>query len=343
MQINLDQKRKQELEQSHKAEHDGRVRDRIKAVLLNCEGWSNRQIVQALRINEETIFTHLHDFINFEKLKPENGGSKSKLNEIQTTELIFYLEENTLTSTSQIRDYIFFKYQAKYTAQGLHEWLHRNNFSYKKPKECPAKADKIAQENFIKYYVELKNEAEKNNEPILFIDSVHPTMATKLSYGWIKKGTEKIIKTTASRTRMNISGAINLSEMKVISDEFQTINGEVTVSFLAKVHEHYDFAKNIHIILDNSGYHRSNIVKEFCEKQKIKLHFLPPYSPNLNPIERLWKVMNERSRNNQFFASAREFREKIDGFFTKIIPNITEELRGRITDSFRVVRSVTSV
>jgi DNA-binding NarL/FixJ family response regulator len=118
MQINLDQIKKSELELNHKSERDGRVRDRIKAVLLNSEGWTNRQIAQALRIDEETIFTHLAEFVNLEKLKPENGGSESKLDAIQTSELIFYLEENTFTKSSQIRDYIFFKYQISYSTQG---------------------------------------------------------------------------------------------------------------------------------------------------------------------------------------------------------------------------------
>ena len=311
-------------------------------VLLNCEGWNNRQIAQALRINEETVFNHLADFINFEKLKPENGGSTSQLNEAQTTELISYLEDNTYTSSAQIRDYIFFKYQAEYSTQGLNDWLIRNRFSYKKPKETPAKADPIAQQEFINFYQHLKGEADKKSEPILFIDSVHPSMATKLSYGWIRKGTEKLIKSTASRTRLNISGAIDLKTMKVISDDFETINGASIVEFLTQVRGSYGLAKNINIILDGSCYHRSNEVKNFCKNNGITLHFLPPYSPNLNPIERLWKVMNERTRNNQFFSSPKEFREKIRHFFTHIIPEISEELRGRITDNFRVVSSVSS-
>lgn len=103
MQINLSQNQKSQLEVRHKSERDGRVRDRIKAVLLNSEGWSNRQIAQALRLHEETVFTHLSDFINLEKLKPENGGSESKLYKAQTAELIFFLTENTLTSTAQIQ------------------------------------------------------------------------------------------------------------------------------------------------------------------------------------------------------------------------------------------------
>ena len=52
--------------------------DRIKAVLLKSEGWTNRTIAQALRIHEETVRQHLTDWITDEKLKPENGGSSSK-------------------------------------------------------------------------------------------------------------------------------------------------------------------------------------------------------------------------------------------------------------------------
>jgi transposase len=47
----------------------------------------------------------------------------------------------------------------------------------------------------------------------------------------------------------------------------------------------------------------------------IVLHYLPPYSPNLNPIEIVWKVMNEHVRNNLFFSLAKEFREAIKQFF----------------------------
>jgi transposase len=47
-------------------------------------------------------------------------------------------------------------------------------------------------------------------------------------------------------------------------------------------------------------------VVEKAKELNIKLHYLPPYSPNLNPIERLWKVMNEHARNNKYFATAKE-------------------------------------
>ncbi|EFN8037403.1 IS630 family transposase, partial [Escherichia coli] len=74
----------------------------------------------------------------------------------------------------------------------------------------------------------------------------------------------------------------------------------------------------------------------------IELHYLPPYSPNLNPIERLWKVMNEKSRNNVYFKSKRDFKAAIDQFFTVTLPEIADSLASRINDNFQVLKPASS-
>ncbi|MCU3204392.1 helix-turn-helix domain-containing protein, partial [Enterobacter hormaechei subsp. hoffmannii] len=79
MKITLTPQQKLQLEQMHDIERDSRVCDRIKAVLLASEGWSQTMISQALRIHESTVARHLSDYVLSEKLKPENGGSQSKL------------------------------------------------------------------------------------------------------------------------------------------------------------------------------------------------------------------------------------------------------------------------
>src|SRR3990167_7651077 len=95
MRIELTNKEKEELESQHRKERDRRVADRIKAVLLAAEGWTQKQIAPALRIRYETVQDHLNDYQNSKKLKPENGGSQSHLNSLQTSELIKHLEDNT--------------------------------------------------------------------------------------------------------------------------------------------------------------------------------------------------------------------------------------------------------
>lgn len=332
-----------ELKAQHKKERDRRIADRIKAIIHKSNGWSNKDIAEALFLDEETISTHINDFFESKKLKPENGGSQSNLNSQQIEELDKHLTENTYEKTGQIIEYIERSYGVCYTQSGMNSLLHRLNFSYKKPTAIPAKADPEKQKQFIETYEKLKKETPEN-EPILFGDSVHPTMATKIVYGWIKTGQDKPIATIASRTRINLTGAICLKTLRVITQSFDTINGDSTIAFLKKLKNAYPDAPFIHIILDQAGYNRCQAVKEFAEATNIKIHLLPPYSPNLNPIERLWKFMNEKVRNNKVFSSAEEFRKTINGFFEILHPMCLDELKSRINDNFQIfpVKSMSS-
>lgn len=337
----LSEKKKQELELLHRYEGDRRVCDRIKAVLLKSEGWTNRTIAQALRIHEETVRQHLTDWITDEKLKPENGGSSSKLTDIQSRDLDVHLAETTYTKVIDICAYVEVTFGVRYTISGMTKWLKQHDFSYKHPKSVPAKADLAKQEEFIEKYLNLVADTPAN-EPILFIDAAHPTMATKVVCGWIKKGVDKPIAQTASRTRVNIVGAIELATMNVISCRPDYVNAETTVAFFDQIKTAYPKAPKIHIILDQSGYHRSQLVRDAALEKHIELHYLPPYSPNLNSIERLWKVMNEEERDNVFFPSAKMFRDVINNFFDVKLPKIAQSLRGRINDNFQTIKPVPS-
>jgi transposase len=332
----ISKEEKQELELRHRYEGDGRVRDRIKAVLLKSEGWTNKAIAQALRIHEETVRQHLNDWTDAKKLKPANGGSVSKLDAAQSQALESYLEVETYTRAFDICAHVEATFGVHYTESGMTKWLKQHGFSYKIPKTVPAKADLDKQEVFVGSYLALL-ENTPTAEPIVFMDSAHPTMATKVVCGWIKKGVNKPIAQTASRTRVNVMGAIELSTMKVISCCPEQVNGATTVSFFNQLREAYPAAPKIHIILDNSGYHRCQLVKDAAAEKNIHLHYLPPYSPNLNPIERLWKVMNEQVRDNVFFTSAKNFREVIVDFFENKIHTLAPKLRNRINDNFQTI------
>ncbi|MCK5818066.1 MAG: transposase [Psychromonas sp.] len=67
----------------------------------------------------------------------------------------------------------------------------------------------------------------------------------------------------------------------------------------------------------------------------IKLHYSPAYSSNLNLIERLWKVMNEHARNNQYFSTGKDFKRSLNIFFAFILPIIGAVLSGRIYNNFQ--------
>ena len=334
----LSPEEKVRLEQAHALKENGKERDRLKAILLRSEGWTVPLISQALRIHQTSIIRHINDYKEG-KLTNENGGSKSYLTEEQTAELIAHLEENLYHHNHQIILYVKERFGVTFTVPGMHKWLHRNEFSYKKPKGQPHKSDSELQKQFVDEYKALKSTAGED-EPILFIDSVHPTQATKISYGWIKTGQEKVVGTTASRTRINLVGAIQLGHLSnTITAQYDTINGESIADFLNRLRNQFYESKTIHLILDRSGYHRSDTVAKEAKKLGIKLHFLPAYSPNLNPIERLWKVMNEHTRNNKFFKSAKEFKDAIRLFFELTLPDIGSSLNSRINDNFQILET----
>ena len=185
------------------------------------------------------------------KPKPENGGSQSALCEQQTLALEQHLQEKIYTKVSDICGYVAQTWGVSYTVSGMTKWLQTHDFRYKQPKGTPAKADLRQQEAFIETYLQLVADTPAH-DPILFIDAVHPTMATKISYGWIKKGVNKPIATTASRTRVNIIGAIELKTMTVISDFVETVNANTINCFFEKLRQTYPKAKKLHIILDQS-------------------------------------------------------------------------------------------
>jgi transposase len=320
----------------HRATRDVCELDRLKAILLRSEGWSIDVISQALRVHVSTITRHLKDYVEEGKLSvSKTGGSSSTLSKEQTEQLVAHLTEKLYHHTHEIVSHIQERWDIKYSVSGLNKLLHRLGFTYKKPKGRPYKADPEQQAAFMEKYTQLKASLE-DDEKVLFIDAVHPTQATKLSYGWIRKGKTVEVLTTAGRTRINLIGAIELENIgEAVTAQYETINAESVIDFFKKVREKYPIKSKLHIILDQSGYHRSDGLKKAAHLFNIQLHYLPPYSPNLNPIERLWKVMNEQARNNKFFSSAKEFREKISEFFEKTLPAIGHTLNSRINDNFQ--------
>jgi len=187
------------------------------------------------------------------------------LGEVESKELELHLEKNTYASTKEIVAYVKEKYKINYTLQGMQAWLARHAFSYKKPKGVPAKFNKEKQEAFIEKYESIKDSLE-DDEVILFMDSVHPTQETKISYGWIKKGVEKMIATVAGRKRINLTGAIELNTLSIITNEYETINASATIDFLEKVLDAYPSAKTIHMIVDGGRAHTSQEVDLFLLK-----------------------------------------------------------------------------
>jgi transposase len=131
---------------------------------------------------------------------------------------------------------------------------------------------------------------------------------------------------------------------KVLVTEDTTLNADSTIRFFQQVEAAYPTKAKIHVFCDNAPYYRNKAVTQYLAASKIRLHFLPPYSPNLNPIERLWKWMKERVVYNTYYEYFEDFRGAILGFFA-VLTTVTAEsmlgraLRNRVRDKFRPIQA----
>ena len=117
------------------------------------------------------------------------------------------------------------------------------------------------------------------------------------------------------------------------SDKVDTVSIQ---QFLKKLRAKNKEKESFHVIWDNAGYHRSKDVQAYAANIDIKLHYLPPCSLNLNPIERLWKIMHEEISYNRYYKKFSDFSDATTNFFT-CIARRKKLLRKRITDKFQIV------
>ena len=341
MKIFLTEEERVSLQKQHKKERDGRVRDRIKAVLLRDKGWTWMQISEALLLSEEVLRMHLKEFQATRKLKPENGGSKEKLSLEQSEKLIQHLKEHTYLYAKDIAVYVKSMWNISYSVSGMTDWLNRNKFSYKKPSLVPGKANLEIQKIWISKYQQMREKLGED-ETICFADGIHPTHNTQLSFGWIRKGVRKEICSNTGRQRINLSGALDVIEKRIHFQEDTMLNAEATIGFLQTIEKAYPSKKKIHLFMDNAKYYKNRKVRDYLETSKIQAHYLPPYSPNLNPIERLWKWMKERVLYNTYYEHFDDFKQAVFGFLeslTRIDPESELGLTfaSRVRDRFRAI------
>ena len=191
--------------------------------------------------------------------------------------------------------------------------LKRLGFVYKKPKVVPGKANGKRQEEFLKNTLKPYLEKASDEHPVYFSDAVHPTHNVQPHYGWILKGSDKAVKTNSGRQRVNINGAVCFHTKNVVYSEDETINKESAVSLLANIRAKHNVDIEITVVLDNARYNRAKEVTHYASQHKIKLLYLPPYSPNLNLIERLWKYLKEKVCST-YYEHFGEFKKAITDF-----------------------------
>lgn len=148
------------------------------------------------------------------------------------------------------------------------------------------------------------------------IDEASFQLTTDYKRIWFLKGEKPKRAFFWSNKKLTVFGALT-SSSKFYYNFYISQNSFTFSIFLENLFAWLDSSKKYVFILDNAGFHKTNIIKDLFEEQKdwIAVEFIPPYSPELNPIETCWKVTKNAVTKSQYFKTIDSMQEALEGFW----------------------------
>lgn len=322
----------------HHKERNARYADRIKTILWRDEGRTIQEIARLLFLDQKTPrhWERVYHEKGFEALlsddyKPYTG----KLTDEQKQELFRYVSGHIFLDVGPIIEHVEWEFGVTYSISGMRDLLHSIGFSYKKPAHVPGAADPGRQQDFLNNFLRFM-EVKSPDIPVLFMDSARPSYNSMPSYGWIPTGRRVELSSAPDRRSVIINGAINAETHEAIVMECEQLDAKTAIRLLEKIESHYPEADTIQIITDNAGYYRAKEIKEYLKTSRIRIEYLPPYSPNLNLIERLWKFMRKQVLYNRYYPTFLAFRRELLTFFERLSEELADSLHSLMTLNFNL-------
>lgn len=210
--------------------------------------------------------------------------------------------------------------------------MRKLGYRCRKFQPIPGKADPERQRKWLDNFQSFINQAKGGKIKLFFMDAAHFTLEAFLCKVWSK--TPLHLRSGAGRNRFNVIGCVDPISREVISTHSMIyVNAEQVMEFLGKVRSQCGDMP-VTIVLDNARYQHCNAVLQKAKTLGIELLFLPPYSPNLNIIERLWKHVRRHVLAGKYFDSPGKFHEALKYFFEEDYPNHKKRLSSLLTLQF---------
>jgi transposase len=161
------------------------------------------------------------------------------------------------------------------------------------------------------------------DEVVLYQDEVDVHLNPKIGRDWMLPGRQKTVVTPGNNVKRCVAGGLNPKTGHIVWVVGARRNTDLFLEFLRRVRRAYPRAKRIHLIVDNCKAHTSVRVRKALETDfagAIVLHFLPPYSPEHNPIERLWRELHANVTRNHRCTSIEALVAQVEDFLKRAIP-----------------------
>lgn len=314
------------------------IRSRALTLILKSENIQHHKIASIIGVCENTVREYFSLYlrkgiegltlINFRKPESKLAPFKSII--------IEYFEKTPPSTMAQACFDIEKLTGVSIKTEAMRRYVKSLGLKYRKVASIPAKANIDAQQKYHDEQLQPRlDEAKAGNREVYFVDAAHFVLGAFLSYLW--SFSRVFVKTPSGRQRFNVLGALNAITKKVIAITNDSYITSIQVCELLKKIAH-STALPITLVLDNARYQRCKMVMNLAHELGIELLFLPAYSPNLNLIERLWKLVKKECLNSKYYENFSFFRHAIQTFLDTMNNTHQEKLNSLLTLEFQMFK-----
>jgi transposase len=348
--IKLSGKQREEIERRRRQAPDRRVYQRLCALLWIDQGKTRQEVADLLGVTSRQVGEWLRLFRNKgldELCTLHYRGDPGLLQPAQVARLKQEVATGAFHSSEQVRTWVQDTFGVAYSATGIKDLLRRVGASYHQVSGFFWKADRKKQRQFVKKYRRHQREqrrAQAAGEEIrhYFVDACHPVWGLELLYScWLLRGQRYRVGIGSGRKRLNILGAYCPADHDYLdirtTKKGDNITGERVVELLEKLRAKHPKVSKFILYLDNAKYYSKPCVLQWLARHpEFHLVNVPPYSPNLNLIERLWKFLRKKAlqRWHQTF-------EAMQAAVADVLDNLgryQEELDTLMTERFHILK-----
>jgi transposase len=309
------------------------------------KGHSVQEIAEVLRVKVRTVYEWLGRFVrerfNWLCGKHYQGrGRKMKLTKTQCEELGRIIDKGPgkagfdmgVWTSAMIQEVMQREFGVLYACRYICSLLKKLKISYKKATFVPDKVDSEEWQQKRKVWKEetwpeILRLAEETGAVILFGDEASFRQWGSLAHTWGRRGKKSVVKTCGKRKCLKYFGTIELK-----GGDFQYMecegryNGDTYLTFLKQLLARY--SRPIILIEDGAPYHHRHDVTAFKDALKAQgrlfAHKLPPYSPDFNPIEKLWKNTKHTGTHCKYFPTLESLRTAVLKVFKKYLEDASK-------------------
>ncbi len=319
-----------------------RVRQRLEAVYLKAMGYQHQEIGHIVGISQKTLrgYLRMYQAGGLEALKALNFNRPKSALEEHREQLKAEFEIRPAKSINEAVQRIEKLTGLRRSPTQVDKFLKNMGLKRLKVGHIPAKADPEEQKAFLEDQLEPRlEEARQGKRHVLFVDAVHFVMRPFLGFLWCF--VRQFIQASSGRKRFNVLGALHATTLQVVTftnDSY--INSYSVAKLMCQIA--VEFADlPITLVMDNARYQRCRFVMDLATALGIELLFLPPYSPNLNLIERLWKFIKKKCLYSEYYETFTDFKQAIVDCIAKTDGMYKQELASLLTLKFQTFENVT--